>query len=100
MRRLAGDADASDALRSGFQRDWDRILYSPAFRRLAGKTQVFPLPLDDHIHSRLTHSLEVATVGRSLGTLVGHRIASRLPAGFEPRDLGDCIAAACLAHDL
>ena len=99
MRRLGAERE-DDAPRSGFQRDWDRILYSPHFRRLAGKTQVFPLPLDDHIHSRLTHSLEVATVGRSLGTLVGQRLACALPAGIEPRDLGDCVAAACLAHDL
>src|ERR1041385_1301203 len=99
-QRFGADDEARGAPRSPFQRDWDRILYSPHFRRLAGKTQVFPLPLDDHIHSRLTHSLEVATVGRSLGTLVGQRIAPMLPPGVEPRDIGDCVAAACLAHDM
>jgi dGTPase len=64
---------------------------------------VFPLPVDDHVHSRLTHSLEVATLGRSLGTLVGRRLVAagaRLPEGRDPRDVGDCVAAACLAHDL
>ena len=99
-RRHGGDDDTPVAPRSAYQRDWDRILYSPHFRRLAGKTQVFPLPLDDHVHSRLTHSLEVATVGRSLGTLVGYRLPGSLPRGFEARDVGDCVAAACLAHDM
>jgi dGTPase len=89
--------------RSPFQRDHDRILFSGPFRRLADKTQVFPLPVDDHVHSRLTHSLEVATIGRSLGTLVGHRLVEsgvELPPGRDARDVGDCVAAACLAHDL
>lgn len=89
--------------RSPFQRDHDRILFSGPVRRLADKTQVFPMPQDDHVHSRLTHSLEVATIGRSLGTLVGHRLVEHgvaLPAGRDPRDVGDCVAAACLAHDL
>ncbi len=100
--RAAGRQDSADQARSPFQRDFDRIIYSPSFRRLADKTQVFPLPLDDHVHSRLTHSLEVSTVGRSLGTLVGRRLDARerLPEGIEPRDVGDCVAAACLAHDL
>lgn len=98
-RRL-GDRSEPAPPRRAFPGDWDRILYSPHFRRLAGKTQVFPLPLDDHIHSRLTHTLEVATVGRSLGTLAGERIHKELPDGVEPRDLGDCVAAACLAHDV
>ena len=89
--------------RSPFQRDYDRVLFSGAFRRLADKTQVFPLPYDDHVHSRLTHSLEVASIGRSLGTLVGGRVLARSPqlAGkLDARDFGDCVAAACLAHDL
>ena len=89
--------------RSPFQRDHDRILFSGPFRRLADKTQVFPLPVDDHVHSRLTHSLEVATLGRSLGTLVGRKLVAageRLPEGRDARDVGDCVSAACLAHDL
>jgi dGTPase len=101
--RDAGVAEPPSPARSPFQRDHDRILFSGSFRRLADKTQVFPLPFDDHVHSRLTHSLEVATIGRSLGTLVGRKLAEQgaaLPSGRDARDLGDCVAAACLAHDL
>jgi dGTPase len=101
--RQAPPTEAAAGARSPFQRDHDRVLFSGPFRRLADKTQVFPLPYDDHVHSRLTHSLEVAAVGRSLGTLVGRRIlaAQSGPAGpLEDRDFGDCVAAACLAHDL
>jgi dGTPase len=79
------------------------VLFSGAFRRLADKTQVFPLPYDDHVHSRLTHSLEVASIGRSLGTLVGTRELALDPSlgeTLDARDFGDCVAAACLAHDL
>ena len=99
----AGDAGSQSAARSPFQRDHDRILFSGPFRRLADKTQVFPMPVDDHVHSRLTHSLEVATIGRSLGTLVGRKLLEAgvaLPRGRDHRDVGDCVAAACLAHDL
>ncbi len=101
--RAGAALEPASAARSPFQRDHDRILFSGPFRRLADKTQVFPLPVDDHVHSRLTHSLEVATLGRSLGTLVGRRLVAagaRLPEGRDPRDVGDCVAAACLAHDL
>lgn len=101
--RLGAPADAESGARSPFQRDHDRVLFSGAFRRLADKTQVFPLPYDDHVHSRLTHSLEVASIGRSLGTLVGTGVLARVPAlagARDPRDFGDCVAAACLAHDL
>ena len=101
--RIGAAAEVASEARSPFQRDHDRILFSGSFRRLADKTQVFPLPFDDHVHSRLTHSLEVATIGRSLGTLVGRKLASAgaaLPEGRDARDVGDCVAAACLAHDL
>lgn len=83
--------------RVDFQRDWDRIIFSTPFRKLHDKTQVFPLPDDDVVHSRLTHSLEVASVGRSLGA----RSAQHL--GFDDlaqRNIGDIVAAACLAHDI
>lgn len=83
--------------RLDFQRDWDRIVFSTPFRRLHDKTQVFPLPDDDVVHSRLTHSLEVASVGRSLGA------RSMQHLGFDElaqRNIGDIIAAACLAHDI
>lgn len=101
--RQGAPAEAASIARTPFQRDYDRILFSGAFRRLADKTQVFPLPYDDHVHSRLTHSLEVASIGRSLGTLVGDRVLSRQPElsdALDARDFGDCVAAACLAHDL
>ena len=93
--------------RSDYERDWDRIVFSSPFRRLQNKTQVFPLPEDIFVHNRLTHSLEVASVGRSLGSLVGEQI-SLLPSvlndkktsEFYSYDLKHVIAAACLAHDL
>ncbi len=90
--------------RTAFQRDYDRIVFSTAFRRLSGKTQVFPLPDNDAIHSRLTHSLEVSCVGRSLGTMVGETLLERYPilghVGLTERSFGDIVAAACLAHDI
>lgn len=92
-----------EGARSVFERDWDRLLFSSAFRRMHDKTQVFPLPDDDVVHSRLTHSLEVASVGRSLGKRVGRAVCERhaIPAAdLDPHDIGDVIAAACLAHDI
>ncbi len=85
--------------RSGFHRDYDRIAFSHPFRRLNDKTQVHPLSRNDHVHSRLTHSLEVSIVGRSLGMAVGEQI-SGLPEGVGPTDLGQILQAACLMHDL
>src|ERR1700761_3079284 len=85
--------------RNEFERDWDRILFSSAFRRMHDKTQVFPLPDNDVVHSRLTHSLEVATVGRSLGKGVGRRLLERDPQLAPHVDvhiLGDIVAAGCL----
>jgi len=90
----------SDPFRSHFEADVDRIIFSAPFRRLARKTQVHPLSLNDQVHTRLTHSLEVANVGRSLG----HRLAAflqktdQLP--ISPHDLLAIIQAACLAHDI
>jgi len=89
--------------RSQFQKDFDRIVFSPAFRRLQDKTQVFPLPESDFVHTRLTHSLEVSVVGRSLGNLVGERILerdTRLKKEFTKFHFGEVVAAACLAHDI
>jgi dGTPase len=85
--------------RSVFERDWDRILFSTAFRRMHDKTQVFPLPEDDVVHSRLTHSLEVASVGRSLGKLVGGVVSERHKIDPSVFDF-HVVAAACLAHDI
>jgi dGTPase len=83
--------------RSPFQQDIDRITFSAAFRRLAHKTQVHPLSLNDHVHSRLTHSIEVACVGRSLGTGVGARLK---PCDISQDTFGYVVQAACLAHDI
>ena len=88
--------------RSEFQRDYDRLIFSAPFRRLQNKTQVFPLPGSIFVHNRLTHSLEVASVGRSLGNDVARLLVERHP---ELRDtyvpeIGAIVSAACLAHDL
>ncbi|MGM0554481.1 MAG: deoxyguanosinetriphosphate triphosphohydrolase [Pseudomonadota bacterium] len=89
------------AVRTEFQRDFDRIVFSSAFRRLQDKTQVFPLAESDYVRTRLTHSLEVSCVGRSLGTRVGEVIITRegIP-DINAGDIGAIIAAACLAHDI
>lgn len=95
-----------DQLRTSFQRDYDRIIFASAFRRLQNKTQVFPLPGAVFVHNRLTHSLEVASVGRSLGKAVGDVIAANNEhesQGFKDfyrYELPSVIAAACLAHDI
>ncbi|NDC40381.1 MAG: dNTP triphosphohydrolase [Chitinophagia bacterium] len=97
---------SSDDIRSAFQVDNDRIVFSSPFRRLQNKTQVFPLPGSVFVHNRLTHSLEVAAVGRSLGKSVGELIAARYPDSedrfkeFYRYELPSVIAAACLAHDI
>ena len=93
------ERSASTANRSGFHRDYDRIAFSHPFRRLNDKTQVHPLSSNDHVHSRLTHSLEVSIVGRSLGLAVGERLES-LPDGVGGSELGQILQAACLMHDL
>ncbi|WP_455584826.1 deoxyguanosinetriphosphate triphosphohydrolase [Bacteroides sp.] len=88
--------------RSEFQRDYDRLVFSAPFRRLQNKTQVFPLPGSIFVHNRLTHSLEVSCVGRSLGNDVSKAILARQPElqdSFLP-EIGSIVSAACLAHDL
>jgi len=83
--------------------DYDRLIFSTSFRRLQDKTQVFPLPGCNCVHNRMTHSLEVASVGRLLGREVAERIAKeeKCPGRlFTPENVGDIVAAACLAHDL
>ena len=87
--------------RTEYQRDYDRLIFSSPFRRLQNKTQVFPLPGSVFVHNRLTHSLEVASVGRSLGNYVSRFLRNKYPdnpAHFE--EIGDIVSAACLAHDL
>ncbi len=88
--------------RTEFQRDFDRLIFSPPFRRLQNKTQVFPLPGSIFVHNRLTHSLEVSSVGRSLGNDAASELMRRYP---ELKDegiamLGAIVSPACLAHDL
>jgi len=89
--------------RSAFEQDYDRIIFSHPFRRLQDKTQVHPLPEHDFVHTRLTHSLEVSSVGRSLGKRVGETILQRHATekiDFSAFDIGAIVAAASLAHDL
>ena len=86
--------------RSEFRRDSDRITFSTAFRRLQDKTQVFPLADNDYVRTRLTHSLEVSSVGRSLGSRVGAVISERHSLSVHGSDFGEIVAAAALAHDL
>ncbi len=85
--------------RNEFQKDFDRIIFSTNFRRLNGKTQVFPFPETDIIHTRLTHSLEAASVGRSLGTIVGNELHKK-NKNIQGWELGAICSVACLAHDI
>ncbi len=89
-------------IRSTFQRDYDRIIFSSPFRRLQDKTQVFPLPGSIFVHNRLTHSLEVASVGRSLGNMVTASVKNIHEPLFKNMvgEIGAIVSAACLAHDL
>ena len=88
--------------RSEFKRDCDRLIYSAPFRRLQNKTQVFPLPGSIFVHNRLTHSLEVSSLGKSLGDDVAHRLVQRHPElqGTLFEEIGTIVQAAGLAHDL
>ncbi|MCF0221252.1 MAG: deoxyguanosinetriphosphate triphosphohydrolase [Fibrobacter sp.] len=89
-----------DPNRSDFHRDYDRIVFSTAFRRLGRKTQVHPFSVNDHVHSRLTHSLEVSSVGRSLAITVYHLIKKYLPKCISEYQFGMIVQSACLAHDI
>lgn len=94
---------SSPEARSEFERDYDRLVFSPAFRRMQNKTQVFPLPGNIFVHNRLTHSLEVSCVGRSLGNIVGGELQRRHPelADIDLRTaFSSIVSAACLAHDM
>jgi len=101
---IGGDTDDP---RSGYQRDYDRIIFSSSFRRLQNKTQVFPLPGSVFVHNRLTHSLEVSSVGRSLGSLISKFIYTEYESElnseskrFYRNHLKNVIASACLCHDI
>ncbi|WP_067145618.1 dGTP triphosphohydrolase [Pseudotamlana agarivorans] len=94
-----------DENRIGFEVDYDRIIFSSEFRSLQDKTQVIPLSNTDFVHTRLTHSLEVSVVGRSLGRSVGHKLLEKHPHlknihGYHANDFGAIVAAAALAHDI
>lgn len=93
----SGEFDGTEA-RSEFHRDFDRIIFSPSFRRLNGKTQVVPFPESDITHTRLTHSLETASVGRSLGNMVKFRCKDLNDECDY--DIGALVAASCLCHDI
>ncbi|HLW41676.1 MAG TPA: dNTP triphosphohydrolase, partial [Flavobacterium sp.] len=90
--------------RVGFEVDYDRIIFSNAFRSLQDKTQVIPHSKTDFVHTRLTHSLEVSVVGRSIGRLAGEQIVRKYPElsdlGYTINDFGAIVAAACLCHDI
>lgn len=101
-KRLRNEQDET---RLGFDVDYDRIIFSSAFRSLQDKTQVIPLSKTDFVHTRLTHSLEVSVVGRSLGRLAGKKIIEKHPSlkevhGYGFNDIGAIVAAAALAHDI
>ena len=88
--------------RTEFKRDYDRLIFSAPFRRLQNKTQVFPLPGSIFVHNRLTHSLEVASVGMSLGNDVAAQLTKKHPELKDQlfQEIGQIVATACLAHDL
>lgn len=88
--------------RSEFKRDYDRLIFSSAFRRLQNKTQVFPLPGSIFVHNRLTHSLEVASVGMSIGNDISRWVIQKQPDLKDTlvEEIGTIVSAACLAHDL
>ncbi|MDC9723117.1 MAG: deoxyguanosinetriphosphate triphosphohydrolase [Urechidicola sp.] len=99
--RLRKDQDET---RLGFEVDYDRIIFSDSFRSLQDKTQVVPLSKTDFVHTRLTHSLEVSVVARSLGRIVGKKLIEKYPdlkeKGYQANDFGAIVAAAALAHDI
>lgn len=93
-----------DETRLGFEVDYDRIIFSTEFRSLQDKTQVIPLSKTDFVHTRLTHSLEVSVVARSLGRLAGKHILNKhkhlCELGYQANDFGAIVAASALAHDI
>jgi len=96
---------AQNDTRLGFEVDYDRIVFSSAFRSLQDKTQIIPFSKTDFVHTRLTHSLEVSVVGRSLGRMAGKNILQKYPNlrdnfGYQINDFGAIVAAASLAHDI
>ncbi len=91
---------SQSARRDAFQRDFDRVVYSPAFRRLQNKTQVHTLSNNDHVRNRLTHSLEASAIARSLGTAIGTWLNESKETPIHPSLFGSCAEAATIAHDI
>ncbi|WP_152285881.1 deoxyguanosinetriphosphate triphosphohydrolase [Flavicella marina] len=107
--KRAGDTkkrerNKQDETRLGFEVDFDRIVFSSSFRSLQDKTQVIPVSKTDFVHTRLTHSMEVSVVGRSLGRIVGQKVIEKYPhlrdLGYTFNDFGAIVAAAALSHDI
>ncbi|MDQ2070840.1 deoxyguanosinetriphosphate triphosphohydrolase [Natronospira bacteriovora] len=100
--RLRPAHEGLPSARTVFHKDHDRLVFSHAFRRLGRKTQVHPMSKNDHIHTRLTHTIEVGSVGRSLGSEIGGWLEDNgvLPNDFNHADIGVITQAACLAHDI
>jgi len=94
--------EKSKSIRSEFQRDYDRLIFSSPFRRMQNKTQVFPLPGSVFVHNRLTHSLEVASIGRTLGVAVSEELLNNKEFSHVHglSEIGTIVATACLAHDM
>ena len=90
----------SKTSRTPFHKDYDRLVFSQSFRQLNQKTQVHPLTHEMGIHTRLTHSLEVSCIGRSLGMMSAEKLGNDLPSSFTMSDMGAIVQAACLAHDI
>ncbi|GAA5504310.1 deoxyguanosinetriphosphate triphosphohydrolase-like protein [Deinococcus xinjiangensis] len=103
-KRLHGKPETMNptSSRTPFDADYGRVVFSSQFRRLQDKTQVFPLAKSDYTRTRLTHTMEVASVGQGLGKYLGKLLEERklLPDEFTPSDVGTVVAVACLAHDL
>lgn len=99
-KNLTATSTNKEVARSAFHKDYDRLIFSQSFRKLNQKTQVHPLTQQLGIHTRLTHSLEVSCIGRSLGMMSAEKLGNALPADISIADMGVIVQAACLAHDI
>lgn len=99
-KNLTATHTNKEVARSAFHKDYDRLIFSQSFRKLNQKTQVHPLTQQLGIHTRLTHSLEVSCIGRSLGMMSAEKLGDNLPCDISVADMGVIVQAACLAHDI
>lgn len=99
-KNLTATHTNKEVARSAFHKDYDRVIFSQPFRQLNQKTQVHPLTQQLGIHTRLTHSLEVSCIGRSLGMMSAEKLGNSLPDDISVADMGVIVQAACLAHDI